>query len=275
MKKTSVLLIATCAAVLPASAETVFSNDFEDGNFDAEIGSWSFAATSATTSVVGTSAADATLGSNVGLIDQGTIALDATLSLTDTVSLTDGNTVSIDFDVAARRTNGLSKTVFVDALDSNGDIVVRFVLGDSGAFGNGGNDRQRPGYDPTSTGNASTENSIFGSPPGSFWWGADGTPATFAVTVDAHMSLTIGASSFDFATTKQDGTTFSATGLGNRDAGTYLDIAEIKLSSQGTNYGLYLDNILVDGVAVPEPSTYALIGGLAALAFGTLRRRKS
>ncbi|MEN8862208.1 MAG: PEP-CTERM sorting domain-containing protein [Lentimonas sp.] len=273
MKIISLILVATCAAVLSVSAETVFSNNFEDGDFDADIGSWSFAAGTATTSVINTLATDATLGDKVGLIDQGTTKLDATLDFTD-VSLTGGNTVTIDFDVAFRRTNGISKTIFVDALDSQGDIVVRFVLGDAGAFGNGGNDRQRPGHDPTSLGNASTENSTFGSPPGSFWWGGDTSPTTFATTVDSHMSLSIGATSFDFATTKQSGASYSTTDVGNRDAGTYADIAEIKLSSQGTVYGFYLDNFVVTGT-VPEPSTYALLGGLTALAFVAMRRRQS
>ncbi len=39
--------------------------------------------------------------------------------------------------------------------------------------------------------------------------------------------------------------------------------------------GVFFDNIAVGGTsAVPEPSTYALIGGLAALAFAAARRRR-
>ncbi|YCM46724.1 PEP-CTERM sorting domain-containing protein [Verrucomicrobiaceae bacterium 227] len=272
--KTKILLLASsCPAVLPLSAGVVFSNNFEDGNLDPEIGTWTFAADSASTSVVPTAVAgDATLGNEVGLIDQDTGILGLELGLTSTVPITTGYSVKIDFDFAARRTVGNSKTIFVDALDSNGDIVVRLVMGDSNAFGNGGNDRQRPGYDPTSTGAANTANSLFPAPstPTSFWWGSDGSPATFDVIRDAHLSLTISASSFDFSSTRAAGANYSATGLDNRDGGTYADIASLEFSSVGTNYGFYIDNLVVEGV--PEPSSAALLG-LAGLGFLARRKR--
>lgn len=271
MNSKYILLTPFLAATLPLSAATVFSNDFEDGDLNPEIGTWSFANTP-TTSVVATAVpGDATLGNNVAMIDQGVGTLDLTLNLTNTVDLTGGSPVTIDFDVAARRTNGNAKTIFVDALDSNGDIVVRLVVGDANAFGNGGGDRQRPGYDPTSAGNANTGNSTFGSPPGSFWWGADTSIASFDVGRDAHLSLSIDASTFDFSTTSQTGVAFSATGLGNRDGGTFDDIASVQLTSVGTNHGIWIDNLVVTGTIVPEPSSVALIG-LAGL--GLLVRRK-
>ncbi|MBK1831716.1 PEP-CTERM sorting domain-containing protein [Verrucomicrobiaceae bacterium R5-34] len=278
--KNTILPMTCLAAALTASATaaTVFSNNFEDGNLTPETGTWTFGADSAATSVVAVSGgSDATLGSNVALVDRDsaqTNPLDLTLNLTNAVTLTSGNTVSLDFDIAARRTNGNSKTIFVDALDSSNTIVARFVLGDANAFGNGGGDRQRPGYDPSSAGDANTGNSILPGPgtPGNYWWGADTSPADFASNLDAHVSLTYSDSSFDLSTTSKSGTVYSTTALSNYDSGTYSDIATIRLTSIGTNYGVYLDNIVVEGTVVPEPSSAALLGlgGLALI----LRRRK-
>ena len=228
-------------------SEVVFSNDFEDGDLAAEIGSMDLVAESATALVVPVAGgADETLGDNVLLLDQNTTRLDLTLNF-DTLSLADGNTVQIDFDVAARRTNGVGRTIFVDAMDANGNFVTRFVLGDLNAFGNGDNDRQRPGYTTSGAGNLT-----FGSPLGSFWWGSDATPDSFDVGRDAHMSLTIRESCFDFSTTSQNGTNFSATDLSNF-MGTASEIAEIKITSFREVYGVYLDNIKVKGVAVDDP----------------------
>lgn len=264
---------AVTLSTTQVDAGIIFSNNFEDGNLAPEVGTWTFAANSATTSVVGTSAApDATLGNNVGLIDQNTNALDLTLNLLNTATLAPGHTVTVDFDVAARRTNGNTKTIFFDALDSSNNIVVRFVLGDANAFGNGGADRQRPGYDPTSAGVATTGNSTFGGTPGSFWWGSDANTATFDVIRDAHMSLTISESTFEFSTTRANGTTFStAAPINNYDNGTYADIASFKLTSAGANYGIYLDNLVI--AAVPEPGSFAVLG-LSVLGLCGVRRRR-
>ena len=230
-------------------SEVVFSNDFEDGDLAAEIGSMDLVAESATASVVPvTSGSDETLGNNVLLLDQNVTDLDLTLNFTDTLSLANGNTVQIDFDVAARRTNGVGRTIFVDAMDANGNFVTRFVLGDLNAFGNGDNDRQRPGYTTSGAGNLT-----FGSPIGSFWWGSDATPDSFDAGRDAHMSLTIGASCFDFSTTSQGGTSFSATGLSNF-MGASTEIAEVKITSFREVYGVYFDNITVEGVPVDDPT---------------------
>lgn len=241
------------------SAEIVFSNDFEDSDTTPEIGTWTFA-NDPTLEAIPTSsdAADETLGENVGLIDQGGV-LDLTLGLTSAVSLSEGDVVQVDFDFSARRTAGNSRTIFLDALDSNGDIVVRLVLGDTNALGNGGNDRQRPGYDPSSEGAVNTENSIFPNPnsPGSFWWGSDFDIESFDVLRDAHVSLSISASTFDITTTNQGGVEYSATELPNRDDGTFANITSFQLTSAGENYGFFIDNLIVEGVetfvTVPGP----------------------
>ena len=228
-------------------SEVVFSNDFEDGDMTAEIGSMTLVAGSATASVVPVAGGtDATLGGNVLLLDQNVTTLDLTLNF-DTLSLAGGNTVQIDFDVAARRTNGVGRTIFVDAMDSNGNFVTRFLLGENNAFGNGDNDRQRPGYTTSAAGNLT-----FGTPPGSFWWGSDATPDAFDAGRDAHMSLTIGASCFNFSTTSQNGTSFSATELSNF-MGVSTEIAEVKITSFREAYGVYFDNITIEGMPVDGP----------------------
>ena len=67
------------------------------------------------------------------------------------------------------------------------------------------------------------------------------------------MSLTIGASCFDFSTTNQNGTRFSATGLSNF-MGASTEIAEVKITSFREVYGVYFDNITVKGVPVIVPT---------------------
>ena len=221
----------------------VFSNDFEDGDMLAEVGSMTLVAESAIASVVPvTGEPDETLGNNILLIDQNMIDLDLTLNLTETLSLTDGNTVRIDFDYAARRTNGVSRTIFVEPMDSDGNIVTRFILGDNNAFGNGQSDRQRPGYSTLAGGNKT-----FGNPIRDFWWGADFFFDDFDVGRDAHISLTIGASTFDLSSTSQTGVEFSTTELSNFD-GISTDISEIRVASFGAVHGGYFDNIQVAGV---------------------------
>lgn len=251
----AIICAAFASIVLTVNANAqvvVFSNDFEDGNLDAEVGSMTLVTDSAVASVVPVADGgnDPILGNNVGLFDLGTIAFDLTLNLTDTLSLTGGNTVTIDFDVAARRTNGITRSIFVDALDSNGAIVTRFVLGESNIFGNGGFDRQRPGYATLADGNLLF---VVGGPPGSFWWGADPTPVDFDPLRDAHITLTIGESTFDFSSEAAFAGPFSLGGLSNYSGGASANIAEIRLTSfespDGTVvHGMYYDNIVVQGV---------------------------
>ena len=246
-------VLVSFAFTVTANAQVVvYSNDFEDGDMLAEIGSETLVEDSAAVSIVPVAVApDETLGNNVLLLDRidpnNGIELDLTLNLTDTLSLTDGNTVTIDFDYAARRTNGVSRTIFVDPMDSEGNIVVRFVLGESSSLGVGPDAaRQRPGFSVLND-MGSGVNMPFGDPPGAFWWGSDGSPDTFDVGRDAHLSLTIGASTFDFSTISQAGVEFSATDVSNFN-GTSTEIASVRVCSFGVNYGGYFDNIQVAGV---------------------------
>jgi len=256
MNKNWLLTICTVFASLVFTVTTnaqvvvVFSNDFEDGDMLPEIGSATLVEESATASIVPVAVApDETLGNNVLLLDQNTIELDLTLNLTDTLSLIDGNTVTIDFDYAARRTNGVSRTIFVEAMDTNGNTVLRFLLGEAGSLGVGQNAaRQRPGFSVFNNDTGNSSNMPFGDVPGAFWWGSDATPDTFDVGRDAHISLTIGESTFDFSSTSQGGVEFTTAEPVANFGGTSANIAEITITSFGAVYGGYFDNIQVAGV---------------------------
>lgn len=78
--------------------------------------------------------------------------------------------------------------------------------------------------------------------------GGDASPSEFDATRDAHMSLTLGASRFAFASTSQGGANFSANQGSNFDPVASADIAEIRLTSVGPLYGMYFDNFEVRGV---------------------------
>ena len=124
---------------------------------------------------------------------------------------------------------------------------MRFVLGELSSLGVGPDAaRQRPGFSVLND-MGNSVNMPFGSPPGAFWWGSDGSPDTFDVLRDAHMSLMIGASTFDFSTISQAGVEFSATDVSNFN-GTSTEIASVRVCSFGVNYGGYFDNIQVAGV---------------------------
>ncbi|MBK1831722.1 PEP-CTERM sorting domain-containing protein [Verrucomicrobiaceae bacterium R5-34] len=269
LTSTTLLLISSCAMVMPLSAAIVFSNNYEDNNVAPEVGSVTVGNGSITTVETDSGNQGTAMGTYVGLYDQNaTSPVNFTLNLTTTAAITGGNSVSLDFDIAARRTSGSTKTFFVDALDSNGDIVMQLVLGDAGAYGNGGSDRQRPGYGTLSGGN-----SLLPGPgtPGSFWWGADSTTASFNPNLTSHFSLSIDSDGFDLTTTSQGGTVYSTTGLPTYDStSSFTDIVAFEFTSAGNNAGIYLDNLVVE--TVPEPSSAALLGlgGLALI----LRRRK-
>lgn len=270
-----ILAALTTFFLLPAiaSASIVFVNDFEDGNINPDVGSWTINNTP-TTSVVATANAGTNLGSNVGLIDQGTGNLSIDLGFADgagayeCLDLSGGNTVVFSFDIAARRTNGLAKTTLITAKDIDNVTVAQFVLGDSNAFGNGGIDRQRPGYG-TSTGRTQLADD--------FYWGADTSVATFDTNRDAHFDLTFSATGMAINGVRQTGANDLTATAPTWDGGTYDNIASFSITGLGANNGMYWDNITVDAsnpilVHVPEPSSVLIL--LAIGGIGIARRKR-
>ena len=248
------ILVLASFSSLALGQTTVFEADFEAG-LTASTGTIDYNAGGSVTAVatvvpVATSP-DPTLGSSVLLLDRDdTGLLNARFDLSSPVDLT-SSTAALSFDVAAHRTKGASKSTLLSGYDSSDELVFALVLGDSGAFGNGGSDRQRPGFETAGGGRQ-----VLPAPntPGSFWWGGDSSEADFNEQVDAHFELTLRAFSWDLTTTKQDGTVYSTSSLPTFDNSTFADLAYFTLTTDvGTNFGNYWDNFLV---------TSSLSGGL-------------
>lgn len=250
MKTLVAILVFLLVNPFRVSAEVVFSADFEDGQALAQTGEFLFR-NEPVRRVDQTSAPDLALGDRVLLIDRETdqeYGLSFTLELASAIALA-GDGAAFSFDYAVRRTNGASKTLLVTGWDTFGAPVFQIVLGDDNAFGNGQSDRQRPGY-ATSTGGAT----VLPAPntPGSYRWGSDTTDdGFFDISKDAHISITVRESGWDLRMVYQGGANYSTLNLPTFDGLAHTDLERITVTNaEGTNFGGYWDNVLVEGEAI-------------------------
>lgn len=250
MKKTSRLsgVLMTGLAGLAAAQTTLYFADFESST-DPSVGSADYnvsGTTAVATRPPTSSSPDPTLGTAVLLLDRNSSGgLDARLDLASPASLSGGDTVTVAFDVAARRTNGIEKSTLVTGFDLAGDPVFALVLGDADCFGNGASDRQRPGYETAGGGRQ-----VFSGAgaPGNYWWGNGGDGTDIDVTKDAHFELTIGASNWTVDTTDQNGVNYVSGALPSFDGTSHTELAYLRLSTfTGSHFGLYWDNFEVEG----------------------------
>ncbi|VGO19381.1 glycosyl hydrolase [Pontiella sulfatireligans] len=256
MKKAVLVLAGGLLSLQGAFAQTVvFEADFESGT-NATSGTITYTAGYNVQTAV-TAGPDATLGSNVLYADPtdgSAAATDITLTPSNAVSLAGGQSAVVSLDMAIRRTNGATKSHYVTGYDSNDSIIFQFVLGELNEFGNGGADRQRPGYADSGGSHSFSAGQIAsGTNPGSFWFGSDGNAADgLNATKDAHFEITVSSGGWSLYTVKADGTTTAqTTTLPTYDSGTFSELAYVKVTGESAAAGGFFDNLTIQSVAGP------------------------
>ena len=222
-----------------------------------------------------TTAPDPTFDGFVLLADpssSGAAATDITLTPTSAASLTGGQTAVVSFDFAIRRTNGANKSHFISGYDSSDNVIFQFVLGELGEFGNGGADRQRPGYANSGGGSANfvAADIASGPNPGQYFIPGDGNHGDGKSTTWASFDLSIGSGGWTVSGDSIFKDPFTTNTLATWDGSTLTELAYVKITGESGAAGGYFDNLAI--VSVPEPSSTALLGlcGLALI----LRRKK-
>ncbi|MDF7824784.1 prolyl oligopeptidase family serine peptidase [Pontiellaceae bacterium B12227] len=253
MKRIEIIGLYLLLAGSCAWGAVLFEADFESGT-TATTGTITYnAGYNVQTPVTGGS--DATLGGHVLLSDPtsgSAAATDITLMPTNAVSLTGGQSAVVSLDVVWWRNNGTTKSHYLTGYDSDDNIIFQFVMADLGEFGNGGADRQRPGYADNSGSHAFTADQIAsGVNPGSYWFGADTNPGDgLNASKDAHFEITVSSWGWSLYTVKQDGTTTAqTTTLPTYSGGVHSDLAYVKLTGETAAAGAYFDNLKIESVS--------------------------
>lgn len=100
---------------------------------------------------------------------------------------------------------------------------------------------------------------------------------------DGYYAAAVTAQTFSFlddttGETAADGTWTNISGFYDVAVGTGATLGGIQISTDGGGYtsagGVFFDNILVDVATIPEPSSFAMLAGFAALGFAMIRRRR-
>ncbi len=253
MKRTALIIAGGSFLFQGALAQTVlFEADFESGT-TANTGTIVYDAGYNVQTPV-TSAPDATLGSYVLLADPtsgGAAATEITWTPTAAASLVGGQSAVVSLDVAWWRNNGSTKSHYLTGYDSDDNIIFRFVMADSGEFGNGGADRQRPGYVDSSGRHAFTADEMAsGATPGSYWFGADTNPDDgLNPAKDAHFEITVSSWGWSLYAVKQDGTTTAQTAtLATYNGTVHSELAYVRLTGESAAAGAWFDNLTIQSV---------------------------
>ncbi|MFK7849442.1 MAG: PEP-CTERM sorting domain-containing protein [Akkermansiaceae bacterium] len=273
MKNT--ILPVTCLMALfikPATAITVFQADFETG-LGANTGTITYNA--GDNSQLATTTTDPVFDDFVLFADptsSGAAPTEITLTPSNPVSLTDVNYALFSFNFALRRSNGNNKSHFVTGYDSSDNPIFQLVLGELNEFGNGGNDRQRPGYATSGGGSANfvPADIASGVNPGNFYFPGDGNHLDGKNFTNAEFNLEIRSDGWKVSSDSSFKDPFTTNLLPTFDGSTFNDLAYVKITGKTSAAGGYLDNLSIR--SVPEPSSAVLLG-LGGLAL-VLRRRK-
>lgn len=261
---TALALTTAIGLISPLCGQTmVFEADFEN-SIHANPGTIDFNANGDTASPLQapvSTAPDPSLGTNSLSLDRNeTGLLNARLNLAEPLSLAGADTATLTFDIAAIRTNTESTAAVLTGFDLDGAPVFALVLGDRNSFGNGGNDRQRPGYEVAGpTRSVLPGNGV----PGSYWWGNGGNGSTLDSSKVAGFSVTVANSDWNVTTTSQNGDSFTSSAIPSYDGAAHNSLAYLTLTTYtGTNFGHYWDNITVAGTpSTASPDTYVWTGG--------------
>ena len=257
--KQAIIAVVGCFLAIPGvfAQTVVFEADFESGT-SANTGTVAYNAGYNVQTAV-TAGPDATLGGYVLFADPstgGAAATDITLTPTSAIPLTGGQAAKVSLDFVIRRTNGSNKSHYVTGYDSGNNIVFRFVLGELNEFGNGGGDRQRPGY--ATSGGAHTFAGLIASgvTPGSYWFGNDGNHTDgLNPAKDAHFEITVSSGGWSVYTVKSDGTTTAQTAtLPTYDGGAFSELAYVKVTGESAAAGGFFDNLTIESIAAQTSS---------------------
>jgi hypothetical protein len=280
MKIITPRIIALSAVVLAAGStstraigfdtSTDYSANFYQTNITGGSGTLAYAA-----SYAGTTPVNSTYGTGVvSYVTTGSgtaVFVYDTTPDTTTTNLFTSVTVDLDFSVTAsntsiavyfgsnNRTSAIADTAILNLnTNGNGDDTLRFFTGGIVGGGSGGNVGTQFGTTATATAGGWTVNTIYHL----------NLTISYVTSTTANVTFTIS----DPYTTSGALSSFSATatGIGVTSGGGEIAFRSGALGGASNNT---IDNISIVS-AIPEPSTYTLLGGAGALALALISRRK-
>ncbi|HSI07728.1 MAG TPA: PEP-CTERM sorting domain-containing protein [Rariglobus sp.] len=259
------------AATIGFDASTDYTNNFFQSNITAGSGTLGYASAYA-----GTTPVNSTYGT--GVVSYVTTGSGTAVFVYDTTpdatpnNLFTSATVDLDFSMSAAntsiavyfgsnsRTGATADTaIFNLNTNGNGDDTLRFFTGGIVGGTSGGNVGTQFGTTTTATGGGWTINTIYHLK----------LEITYVTGTTANVTFTIS----DPYTSSGALSSISATATGITVASGGGEIA-FRSGALGGATNNTLDNIGITSSAIPEPSTYALLGGAGVLSLALVSRRK-